>query len=367
MDPRDYRNLVVSLYDAAMGTAAWNESLSLLGDVLSSRVLVLFSQMPGQSQSTFLGGIGIQPAAVQQYVDYFAARNVLMAHGAALHREGVGRTSETICHPAMLLGSEYYNDFMRPLDIRYSAALTALRDEHCAIHVSAFREHRASAFDDADLRVLADVYPHLRRALQVYLQLADSEQRRASFEQVTVGTSKGMAFLNTARKPVYLNSALQEMLDSRDGLQPSSHGITATDTRAAKALRAAIDDAGRGTCGGIVDVPRPSGLDPYVVVVSPVLRRLGFVGSAQATVLLVVTDPARLAAPAFEVLRKRYGLTRMEGQVASTFATGADLDEIAGRFHISVHTARTHLKRILAKTNTSRQAALMRRLLIDLT
>jgi DNA-binding CsgD family transcriptional regulator len=102
-------------------------------------------------------------------------------------------------------------------------------------------------------------------------------------------------------------------------------------------------------------------------VVSPVLRRVAFVGSAQATTLLVVTDPARCKATALDLLQQRYGLTRMEARVASCFMSGADTNGIAEQLSISIHTARTHLKRILAKTNTSRQAELMRILLTELT
>jgi DNA-binding CsgD family transcriptional regulator len=366
VDGRDHCNLVVSFYDAALGSVSWNDSLSILGHIVSSRVLVLFSQVPGRTDSTFFGGIGLQPAAVQQYIDYFAARNVLMTTNVSLHREGVGRTSETICRPDVLLSSEYYNDFLRPLDIRYSAALTALRDEHCAVHVSAFREHRASAFDPRDLQVFADVYPHLRRALQIHLRLAESERQRESLEHVIGRTSRGIAFITAAGKAAYVNGAMQGMLESRDGLLLSRSGITAADPRAARALRGAVDAASRGRDGGTVDVPRLSGLEPYSVVVSPVLRRFAVTGSTDATALLVVTDPQRFGTPAADTLRKRYGLTRTEAEVATLFATGLDVHEIAARLEMSVHTARTHLKRILSKTSTSRQAALMRLLLIDL-
>jgi DNA-binding CsgD family transcriptional regulator/PAS domain-containing protein len=265
-----------------------------------------------------------------------------------------------------LLSSEYYNDFMRPMDIRYSAALTALRDEHNAVHVSAFREHRSSAFDHRELDVLAHLYPHLQRAMQVHLRLTESERQRESLEHLIDRTNRGIAFITAAGKPVYVNPALQRILDSRDGLLVSRTGITAADARAAKALRDAVAAASRHGDGGTVDVPRPSGIEAYSVVVSPVLRRLGVIGSANAAALMVVTDPQQFGTPAADTLRKRYGLTRTEAQVATLFATGLDVDEIAAQFEISVHTARTHLKRILSKTNTPRQAALMRLLLIDL-
>jgi DNA-binding CsgD family transcriptional regulator len=44
-------------------------------------------------------------------------------------------------------------------------------------------------------------------------------------------------------------------------------------------------------------------------------------------------------------------------------AQGHHLDEVAGILKISIHTARTHLKRILGKTHTARQSDLVRLLL----
>jgi DNA-binding CsgD family transcriptional regulator len=357
---------VISFYDAAMGVTSWNASLSILGPLLSSRILVLFSQVPGKTQATFLGGIGLQPDTVRQYVEYFGARNVLMTEAPGLRGEGVGRTSETICDPSVLLKSEYYNDFLRPMDVRYSAAVTPMRNDECAIHVSAFREHRMAPFGTNDVQLLEQVYPHLRRALQLRLQLADREQRFASLENVLAGNSRGIAFINAAGKPVYVNDALQSMFDGQDGLLLTRDRITAADPRSARALRIAQDQVNRNGCTDTIEVTRPSGHDPYLVSVVPVLHRLGIQDSRSATALVVVTDPAQRVGPSADRLRKRFALTPMEAQVASAFATGLDLKEIAARYEISVHTARTHLKRILAKTSTSRQTELMRRLLLEM-
>ena len=58
-----------------------------------------------------------------------------------------------------------------------------------------------------------------------------------------------------------------------------------------------------------------------------------------------------------------FGLTRAEGSLAILIANGKTLEEIAASLYISIHTARTHLKRILLKTDTGRQAELLRLIL----
>ena len=64
-----------------------------------------------------------------------------------------------------------------------------------------------------------------------------------------------------------------------------------------------------------------------------------------------------------EVLRRIYGLTRAESQVAMRVLNGDGLAPIAEELSVSLTTVRTHLQRIFDKTGTHRQAELVRLLL----
>jgi DNA-binding CsgD family transcriptional regulator len=55
-------------------------------------------------------------------------------------------------------------------------------------------------------------------------------------------------------------------------------------------------------------------------------------------------------------LRELFGLTRTEASVAAALGRGASLENIAANMGIGLATVRSHLKRILAKTGTHRQA-----------
>lgn len=63
--------------------------------------------------------------------------------------------------------------------------------------------------------------------------------------------------------------------------------------------------------------------------------------------------------PSALALRELFGLTAAEARFAVALAEGAAVEEIASRLGISMNTARTHLKAILAKTGTNRQAQLV--------
>jgi len=59
-------------------------------------------------------------------------------------------------------------------------------------------------------------------------------------------------------------------------------------------------------------------------------------------------------------LRQLYGLTPAESKIAVELLSGTEPKRIAERHSLSIHTVRVHIARILAKTETSRQADLVR-------
>lgn len=110
-----------------------------------------------------------------------------------------------------------------------------------------------------------------------------------------------------------------------------------------------------------VSLSRPSMRHPLLVIAAPLGAEPDADG--QASVALFVADPDRPPALDAEVIGRLYGLTGAESRLACVLATGRDLGDAAEALHITQESARTYLKRIFAKTNTRRQADLVRLIL----
>jgi DNA-binding CsgD family transcriptional regulator len=78
---------------------------------------------------------------------------------------------------------------------------------------------------------------------------------------------------------------------------------------------------------------------------------------------IFVGDSKRAGAAPLESLGSAYGFTHSEGKLAALLAADFTLADAAAQLGITESTARTVLKRILAKTGTRRQASLVRLLL----
>ena len=79
--------------------------------------------------------------------------------------------------------------------------------------------------------------------------------------------------------------------------------------------------------------------------------------------LVLIIDPEDEPEPSSALLRRLYRLTDAEADVALRMIHGADLKEISEELSLSLTTVRTHLQHIFDKTDTHRQAELVRLLI----
>lgn len=76
--------------------------------------------------------------------------------------------------------------------------------------------------------------------------------------------------------------------------------------------------------------------------------------------IVLIVDPRRTTVAPERVLRALYGLTAKESQLAEGLLNGSTLEDYCARRHVTLNTVRSQLKAIYRKTDTSRQAELIR-------
>jgi DNA-binding CsgD family transcriptional regulator len=120
----------------------------------------------------------------------------------------------------------------------------------------------------------------------------------------------------------------------------------------------------RAELAPVIEVPRSDGTSVSVALL-PLRRRneLGVRATDAARVLALVHHPTRVIRIDRLLIAEQHGLTATEAELAAQLAEGRTLTELANARGTSEQTARTHLKRILDKTETRRQADLVRLLL----
>jgi len=87
---------------------------------------------------------------------------------------------------------------------------------------------------------------------------------------------------------------------------------------------------------------------------------IGPPGLSDGPLMLVALSRDEAKADRAQSLRRRFGLTSSEAEVALGLGTGLTLREIADHRGTSLHTVRDQLKAALSKTGTRRQVELVR-------
>jgi DNA-binding CsgD family transcriptional regulator len=210
---------------------------------------------------------------------------------------------------------------------------------------------------------------HLQQALRTQdklAALADSTVQLAGALEVV---RHGIIIVAGEHLVINLNSAAERIFRAEDGLCKRSGRIAVTSTHAEQELHCAIRNALAGDRSGIrngrsLTCSRPSGKRPYVIHVLPAHRRNADEPLRQPMALVLIIDPEDEPEPAAALLRRLYRLTEAEAEVALHMMHGADLKQISDELSISLTTVRTHLHHVFDKTDTHRQADLVRLLLV---
>lgn len=178
----------------------------------------------------------------------------------------------------------------------------------------------------------------------------------------------GLALYGKDEAPIYLNKLARRICAAEDGIRLSKNSISIQDRDARIKLDVLLTKIkNRKTplntrAGGVVRVLRPSGKQAYSMMVIP-LSTYKKSGMENITIAVLIFDPSLNKNSAIKLFTSSYGLTQAESRLALELAKGISMDDFATKRQISITTARTQLRSIFAKTETSRQPELISLLL----
>ena len=236
--------------------------------------------------------------------------------------------------------------------------------------VWALSRHRTDGeWETGSRRLMEGLAPHLTHAVTVRQELVAARLLGETLEEMLACGSARIVYLDRAGAIVGSNDAAERMLASRDTLIDRRGELRACrpddDARLGKVLAVALRRHAAGVCtGGFVAIRRQPWEPPLAVHVMPVNRdRAGF-GNGRAAVLVLIVDPRTKLRIDPHQTAQLLGLTPAEGRVVSWLAEGMSISEIAEASGRSEHTIRSQVKQAFGKTGCSRQAELVRLVLL---
>ncbi len=260
--------------------------------------------------------------------------------------------------------SAHYQTVFRPNGNFYAMGAQFERQASKAAHIGIHRPLSAGPFSIAERQALNVFHPHLKRAARMMQLLGSFEvalgQARAALDSLPYGVwlmdSRGRCqWVNAVaeeamRTSLYGLGMVNDQLALRDALdQARWHSVC---TRVGRGeLSAEVIPVGR--CGATLLIMRYSRSPVHLLM-----------GAENEAILVFLLDPERPVLPNARRLHTLYNLTQAEVRLLGELLKGYDLFDIGGSLNLSIHTVRSQLKSVMRKVGVTRQAQLIRKLLL---
>lgn len=372
-DPhRNFAEVVGALYEAATDATLWPAFLDRFNAATGSSVATIhLHDARSDRVAPFGGTVGCDPAMESDYVEYYASRNVYMIRSVALMQTGFVGVGAGVIPLSEVKRTEYYDGWLRRLGVLDAMSACIFREDSVLAKLDFLRPLAAPSYGPSEIEFTTSLLPHLQRATSIHRRLHSANLQQAGAEQALDALAFGVCLLDQRGRSTFVNRAAERLLGMHDGLALDAAGrLTAARPAERARIERLVGEAcatgagvleGAGPAGG-TQVARPSGRRAFTVIVAPLRVRQTPLLPRVPVAVAFLSDTER-EIDAATLLQEIYGLTRAEAVVATLLVEGLKVDEITERLAVSTATVRTHLRRVLEKTEARGQSDLIRILL----
>lgn len=357
--------LLGAIYDGPTESPPWNQALQLLRDHLKAGHVTLILRPPSQDSTGVMINTGpVTTQGVESYESHFFATDPFVRL-----QEGEVVTAEELIGKQWL-DSTIYHEYLKPLGVRHllGADIYTKDGIECRLRITRSQDSKSFSADDKGL--VRFLLPHLKRSIQLHARLDFLETERQLFAGTVNRMLLGIVSFDQNGAILETNQEARRILAEKDGIWLAGNNLGVESSQEGRELqrmiRAAIAD-NSGDASAVVEamsVSRPSGRSKLGVLVRAIpIGRYSESKHRPAAAVFLRDSEANAAQPSQELVRRLFGLTRMEAQLALLLAEGFTLDEAAEKMNVRRNTARTHLRSIFCKTGVTRQTMLVRLLL----
>jgi DNA-binding CsgD family transcriptional regulator/PAS domain-containing protein len=357
--------LIASIYDAAGDPQLWPVFLERFAEAVGGAATLMFLYDVKGHNGNVAATVRLDPEDLRKYGEHYIQVDQWGIQGAHLITTGNVVSGQMLCPDRVLEHSEFYNDFLRPLDAFHEFCGVIRKERLVASLISSLRPRRAGPFGEEETRVLLALMPHLQRAHQFHQRIVGLQRKADSAAEALDRLRMGFLVVDAAGRILTLNRVAAAILEQNDGLRISRETLHAGRAKEANRLRGLILEAaatasGHGfESGGMMTVPRPSQRRAFEILVAPLRQGVLPPVQRQQAAAIFLVDPENQPEPNDQALIRLFGLTPAEARLAKLLIQGKSLKLAAEEFCLSPNTVRSQLQRVFDKTGATRQGELV--------
>jgi DNA-binding CsgD family transcriptional regulator len=357
--------LLHSIYAAALAPEKWRsviEAIMIQIGSDSAQLIFYDSKYPGRNlaetvridiQSPELpGSFKMDINEIKELFGGWQEGAVIFSHSISSHVSG-----KNTCDNALNSSGPY-------------AVIPLINSSHVASMLGFYSINQQCCLSPEALQFLHRLAPHFSKALHIYNQVSAVKNSNLSLVESLKCSQLGIMLLDDHLHVIYATEEARRILEKNPALHINRYEqLEIKDSR----QKIYLDEQLQKLLA-MADVPSqsqefnmplrvPEKVHPLKLT-AVLLDNQEYVRSNKVRIAIFLNDPDRQRFLPLDYLQQAFALTRTEGAIAQMLLGGDTINEIAGKRHTSVETARWQLKSILHKTNTGNQAELTRLLML---
>jgi DNA-binding CsgD family transcriptional regulator len=359
---QELSDTIGAIYDCALDPHQWPDTCRRIADLCESTAGGICVHDMRHVQNDQLFVFGYQPEFLEKLGKHYSQSPMAAADIVSK----IGDVSALSMMRLELLGSRFAREVLKPFGLLDIIWFPALRTGGRMASMHASRSEKAPHYQQLEINLFQLLSPHVCRALTISDALDIRALRSEMLEKTLDALVTGVFLTSRDGRVVYMNAAAERQIKTGNSIRIVNNRISPTDPATRAALSKAIDKASRDDID--LDASEHSLAIPdidgagYVATLLPVDRgqRSGIIAPFAASVAVFTRDPAEAPLMPGEAFARLYRLTGGELRVLLALTQGLGAKEAADMLGITEPTARTHLQHIFSKTDTTRQADLLR-------
>ncbi len=372
MDRRRSSHIVPEIYEATINPIHWDYVVTMIAKLTRSKSACLYYKNKDMEIASTIAQYGLPTNQRLNFTDQCDSLDDIFC------TKKDAKAKELTCsqfyfgsNDMMTDETELYQQWMKPCGIFHVGGAQFVDSASHKAGIAIMRAEDAGAWSDGDMRVINELLPHLRRALNIHSEFTYLRLRQDALLNGLDRLVIGLILYDSNARPVYINPTATAIIENHPALELQNGDILLTNPEDDRKLRKTIidtadidpDDSWKQSVA--IGITHPDLEAPLPLLVTPmhahlVTSDLDYEG---AQVAVFITDPNLDQPISIDSLVSVYNLTPSEAQVAISLANGHSVDEIAKLSHHSSHTIRSQLKSVFRKTAVSRQSELIKLLL----
>jgi DNA-binding CsgD family transcriptional regulator len=355
-------SLIEDIYDTTFDVTLSNEinTLERIADYTGARSCSRVTKTAtGEIRVTHR--IGITPHFGQTYLDHY--RQLDPAHAIGLYDVGRIYSTEDWLPIDEFRKGQFYQEWARPQRLQDTASVLLSSSADCFSYLCVMT---SELVDDKFRQTLAPVVPHLLRAMVIGRVLQQQAKVAAPIENTLDELKAATFLLDGTGNITHTNESGRDILHRNDFLRAEQGRLVATNPQLNRILRDAVaasilgDGATKSESIALPFVAHDG--ERFVGHLLPLTsgRRREAGIAYEATAVLFVSKASLDSTAASDIIRKVFKLTPAEARVLLTVVELGGVSETARNLDVAESTVKTHLGRIFTKTDTRRQADLVK-------